>query len=372
VSFPTTDRGTRFRSSSRLEAEAAAAELIGGHKARLLAARPHMVPEWHHKLEPGREHAGPDGGATDRELIHIGSNGSIIRSEPNGESRYRWVAPPQPTLRGWADALAATDFGHGVTERSAPVKKSGDDAILETYLKHANITGYFEREARAVWALFKSLCDKPLKECDRNDGRKLVAHFESQGRKSATIQKKIGWLTAACNLAIKEGELKFNPFSNVAPRRKDKLKRLPLSEADIKLVKRHFDQLDEANQLLFRLLATTGMRLSEALRIWRLGNLSTPKTVQKLQKALHAKAKAGDLPTGSYQKSVHTEGQRQTQAAGHLDLAGSGLHDSSHAGAGTDLRSRSTARTARLPAWAKCPTTRVSVAGDIIGFSSST
>jgi hypothetical protein len=61
-----------------------------------------MVPEWHHKLEPGREHAGPDGGkivATDRELIHIGSNGSIIRSEPNGESRYRWVAPPQPTLR---------------------------------------------------------------------------------------------------------------------------------------------------------------------------------------------------------------------------------------------------------------------------------
>ena len=113
-----------------------------------------------------------------------------------------------------------------------------------------------------------------------------------------------------------------------------------------------------------------------------MGNLSTPKTVQKLQKALHAKAKAeagyrfyalydkisredilahayaqcrsnkgapgvdgqdfadieaygvramawrtgacaqaGDLPTGPHQKSVHTEGQRQTQAAGHLDLA---------------------------------------------------
>ena len=48
-------------------------------------------------------------------------------------------------------------------------------------------------------------------------------------------------------------------------------------------------------------------------------------------------AQAGDLPTGSDQKSVHTEGQRQTQAAGHLDLAGSGLHDSSDAGAGADL-----------------------------------
>ena len=34
---------------------------------------------------------------------------------------------------------------------------------------------------------------------------------------------------------------------------------------------------------------------------------------------------------------VHTEGQRQTQAAGHLDRAGSNLHDSSDAGAGTDL-----------------------------------
>src|ERR1700680_1755832 len=42
-------------------------------------------------------------------------------------------------------------------------------------------------------------------------------------------------------------------------------------------------------------------------------------------------AQAGDLPTGPHQKSVHTESQRQTQAAGHLDPAGSGLHDGSDA-----------------------------------------
>src|SRR6476619_6932933 len=48
-------------------------------------------------------------------------------------------------------------------------------------------------------------------------------------------------------------------------------------------------------------------------------------------------APGGELPTGSYQKSVHPEGQRQTQAAGHLDRAGSGLHDSNNAGAGTDF-----------------------------------
>src|SRR5258708_8506603 len=53
-------------------------------------------------------------------------------------------------------------------------------------------------------------------------------------------------------------------------------------------------------------------------------------------------APGGELPTGSYQKSVHPEGQRQAQAAGYLDRAGSGLHDGSDAGAGTDLRSTRT------------------------------
>ena len=64
-------------------------------------------------------------------------------------------------------------------------------------------------------------------------------------------------------------------------------------------------------------------------------------------------AQAGDLPTGPYQTRFHTEGQRQTQAAGHLNLAGSGLHDSSDAGAGADLRSRPSIGTLRLPSRAK-------------------
>jgi hypothetical protein len=64
-------------------------------------------------------------------------------------------------------------------------------------------------------------------------------------------------------------------------------------------------------------------------------------------------AQAGDVPTGPYQTRVHTEGQRQTQAAGHLNLAGSGLHDSRDAGAGADLRSRPSTGTLRLPSRAK-------------------
>src|SRR5260370_40610749 len=48
-------------------------------------------------------------------------------------------------------------------------------------------------------------------------------------------------------------------------------------------------------------------------------------------------AQARDVPTGPHQKSVHTESQWQTQAVGHLDPAWTSLHDSSHAGAWTDL-----------------------------------
>src|SRR6516225_2996585 len=64
-------------------------------------------------------------------------------------------------------------------------------------------------------------------------------------------------------------------------------------------------------------------------------------------------AQGRDIPTGADQTRVHTEGQRQTQAAGHLERAGSGLHDSSDAGAGTDLRSRPSTRNLRLPHWAQ-------------------
>ena len=141
---------------------------------------------------------------------------------------------------------------------------------------------------------------------------------------------------------------------------------------------------------------------------WRLGNLSTPNSVQKLQTALHAKAKARsrlsllrpydkisredilahaayaqcrsnkgapgvdgqdfadieaygverwlaelalapqeeDLPTGADQTRVHTEGQRQnSRPLGISTVRDRVWHDSSDAGVGPDLRSRSSTGT---------------------------
>ena len=245
--------------SDRAQAEILALPYIQEHKMRLLEARPGIQVTWQHRFAPGQEHITPDGErvvADDRELIFLNHNGAIVRKEANGE-----FAVALPPLREQKAIVRREDQ----RQRTAT---NTDDALIETYLKHRHVTGYLEREARAVWALYKQLTNgKPLKDASRDDGRKLVIYYEKQNLKSATIQKKVGWLSAAVNLAIHEAKLKFNPFSSIVPERDDKQRRLPLSEADIRNVKRNLDRLDEGDQLLFRVLAATGMRLSEAFEI---------------------------------------------------------------------------------------------------------
>ena len=48
---------------------------------------------------------------------------------------------------------------------------------------------------------------------------------------------------------------------------RDKTRRLPLADADMKAIKSNLARLDKTDQLLVRLLASTGMRLSEAFEI---------------------------------------------------------------------------------------------------------
>jgi integrase len=267
--------------ADKLKAEILALPMAEKHKAKLLAARPRIETTWQSRLEPGL-HVGPDGGhiaATERELTYYNHNGGFLRSEPNGGPAQQIVGGPL-TVSALAGAVIEADFGAGRGERPKVPAKNGDDAILETYIKHAKLAARFAREAREMWALYKTLTDsKPLKNADRADGRKLVAHFESQELKRATIQKKIGWLTSAVNLAIKEGRdgdkdrLTFNPFSSIIPKaddgEDDAQDRRPLDDADIAATKARLGELDKSDQRLFRLLACTGMRLSEAFEIGR-------------------------------------------------------------------------------------------------------
>ncbi|MFY9893417.1 MAG: site-specific integrase [Xanthobacteraceae bacterium] len=236
--------------------------MIAQHRAKVLARQPRFVTGWWHEYEPGRKHVAPDGGeiiATDKELIYLDATGAVIRTEPNGGAQYTFPVPAR---------LKEPSFELFDRERAgAAPTKNGDDQLFETYLQHANVGPKYAPEARAVWELYKALVGKPLKDATRDDGRRLVAHFEQQGNKSATIQKKLSWLVAACNFAIREGRLKFNPFSSIVPKKEDKLRRLPLDADDIANIKRNLNRLSASDQLLVRVLATTGCRLSEAFEI---------------------------------------------------------------------------------------------------------
>jgi len=259
--------------SDARQAEIIALPKISEHKARLAALRPRLRTIWQHRLEPGREHAAPEGGkivATDRELIHIGHNGAITKTEPNGglADFVAWPEGTRPTLNAIVDAAQAVR-----EPRPTVATKSGDDAILETYLSDRGIVGYDRKEAETVFAVYKQLTDnKPFRDATRADGKLLAQHFKDSGNKTATIVKKVGWLRAAVQLAIDEdktGRLTFNPFSNVVakPKDSDETERLPLDDADMKKCRASLDNLDKPDALLFRVLATTGMRLSEAYQI---------------------------------------------------------------------------------------------------------
>lgn len=148
-----------------MEVELLALPLIAEHKAALFVARPRLEPSWHHEYEPGREHVAPDGGriiATERELIYLDANGVISSRAPNGEptlrvtgrnaerlvrSLVKTFAKAYVEAEGQGEQPTARSLVEGFKSRPVVAVKNGDDTIIETYLKHAAVTGYYEREA---------------------------------------------------------------------------------------------------------------------------------------------------------------------------------------------------------------------------------
>ncbi len=267
-------RAMSLKTTDRLAAEVAAQPYIAAHKQRLMARRPKLETAWVSQHAPGL-HTLDDGQrifATERELHFLDASGATVRTEPNGGLASHLVNAG-PAFDGLQTALmVGVDPGEFFKERPTLATKNADDALFETYIEQNKVTGPGEREARHVWSMFKTLSDnKPLKDCTRNDGRLLVKHFTEQGLKSASIRKKIMWVRAAVNLAIKDGLLTFNPFADLVPKPKGKVddatKRKPLDVADMKLCADNLSKLSAADQLLFRVLACTGMRLGEAYQI---------------------------------------------------------------------------------------------------------
>ena len=197
--------------------------MVAAHKAKLLAARPRFDTIWKHAMEPGREHAGPDGGkivATEKELIYIGHNGQVLQIEPNGALALQLVVNNEPRDEGnwrFAAAFLNADGSPKFDQAARPTvaAKTGDDKLFQTYTdsgarKGREIDGYARKEAQAVWDLFRSLTEgKPLKDCTRDDGRLLVKHYTAEGLSYPSMQKKIMWLTAMVEFSIVEAKLSY-------------------------------------------------------------------------------------------------------------------------------------------------------------------
>jgi integrase len=262
--------------------------MIAEHKAKLYAARPRIERIWVHELEPGREHVGEDGSrilATDKELFYIGDDGAIVRTEPNGTHAFQIVGNGQLSARAEFAAFdaaynGAPIEGDVIENRPRASRKTGDDVLFQTYIdsgarKGRGLDGYARKEAQAVWDLLRTLTNgKALKECTRDDGRLLVAHYTAEGLSYPSMQKKIMWLSAMVEFSIAEHKLSMlNPFSGIVPQRtpqeKQAAKRKPLDDADLKACKGKLGTLSKSDQLLFRLLEATGMRLGEAFHIKR-------------------------------------------------------------------------------------------------------
>jgi len=246
--------------SDRRKAEIIALEkYIPQHKQRLLDARPRLEAI-RYLLEPG-EHTTDQGEriiATERDLIYLDAGGKLLKTVPNGPAQTLVNPPLGPEF----------DVSKINKIIKDPPAINADDAIIETYLSDRGIEGYDRNEAIAVWRLYKDLIGKPIKDATRDDGRLLAKHFKEKKNKRATVVKKMGWLRAAVEMAIDDNKLKFNPFKNVVPEGDDEQERLPLNDAEMKACKRNLDdKLTPSDQLLFRLLACTGMRLSEAFEI---------------------------------------------------------------------------------------------------------
>jgi integrase len=250
----------------RALAEVRAASLIAEHKLKLLERRPALTSVWVPELAPGLHVVnGEQIFATNRELNYLDASGAVTRTAPNGSmaTQFSGFTGKPLTVQNMT-----RDLREAFEPRPTVATKNDDDALFETYLKERNVTGFKEGEARHMWALFRELCPGvKLKDATRDDGRKLVAHLETLGNKSATVRKKMMWLAACVNFGIDEGRFRFNAFVHIVPKKKDATKRYPFSDDEMKLIVENLDKLSAADRLLVRIIATTGMRLDEAYQI---------------------------------------------------------------------------------------------------------
>ncbi|MDF3063983.1 MAG: tyrosine-type recombinase/integrase [Microvirga sp.] len=261
--------GTKLREISlgtadQREAEIRVLPLVAQHKRLLLihaAGEIPLVEITRPPLPPG-EHILPSGQrvvSTGDKLVLmerlVPGGVQVIENRPVIERRVR-------TENSHIAAALAT------FPKSKPKGEAQDGEILATWIRQSRIDKYVERNARETYKAFRDATRKTFATATREDGRATCEHM-LKSFSWQTVETRIGLVRAAVNLAIKDGKLRGQPFSQVMPERQkgDILKRLPLDENDMKVARENLHKLGDDDQLLWILLAQTGMRLSEPFAI---------------------------------------------------------------------------------------------------------
>jgi integrase len=224
--------------------------------------------------------------AAERKLHVFGPKDVTLAKWDNGGlvADFAGPWPDASTTRGQRIIEAAFHSADPKFARPKPVRRDSDpdQPIWDAYLDHGGknktgVQGKAARDATVVWQRFREFAkNKPLKQCTRVDGRAFVAHLletpnpvNGKKPKSASVARGLRPLAAAVNLAIGDGVLELNPFVSVVPDRGDSIEREAFTDADCELIKSRLGELRETDQLLVRLLATTGMRLDEPFQAKR-------------------------------------------------------------------------------------------------------
>ena len=271
------------------EAELRSLTIAADHKRKLIENRPRRETQWCprvdgrgiQKLEERDELGYPPAELSRlwsrrREITFLDAAGQPVRTEPNGGYHAVIVNLPEkfvcmpvsPTTRARRTAATCPTFRTSILATSKTRRRNRRRAAAKTTrclmrTSHKRSKPRQREGGAKYWMLFRTLVKKPLKDCERDDARVMLKHFQDQGLKSATIRRKFVWLVAVCNTLSRKAKSNSIRSRSSPKSGDDSMERVPLDDADLKLCVRNLGKVGEADQVLFRLLASTGMRLGE-------------------------------------------------------------------------------------------------------------
>ena len=124
----------------------------------------------------------------------------------------------------------------------------------------------FRTKVKRDWDRFVHLVgDCPAEQLNRDMARQYVEYRESEGKKSATVQRELNNLRAIVSVAILEGEVQVNnPFERIRPTKKDDAKkRLSYTYDELALIRAKCLEINDDIRHLILIEMYTGARIGE-------------------------------------------------------------------------------------------------------------